>query len=267
MFVTFFVKSVSDITQLYTRLDACVINRGKLLHAAMSSLQNLDRSLDKFLAWLSEVESVLESLEADSDSRRGAQGLEELQIDIDRQSTTHQALRTSSLALLGTLAPEDALMLQLRGDEMERRWQALKSRTMELRNRLEHNTEYWNALLLALRELTEWVIRKDTELGLASRQDDHRAFRQQLEDKRPMVESSLRSARQFVAGEPSGELARNLRRELVKLSDKWNALIDRSDQMAARFEQNNVVSNIGNHNCFIIHAIYQHNFLIFELFV
>ncbi|XP_065164491.1 dystrophin [Atheta coriaria] len=235
-----FKRSVSDITQLYTRLDACVINRGKLLHAAMSSLQNLDRSLDKFLAWLSEVESVLESLEADSDSRRGAQGLEELQIDIDRQSTTHQALRTSSLALLGTLAPEDALMLQLRGDEMERRWQALKSRTMELRNRLEHNTEYWNALLLALRELTEWVIRKDTELGLASRQDDHRAFRQQLEDKRPMVESSLRSARQFVAGEPSGELARNLRRELVKLSDKWNALIDRSDQMAARFEQNNV---------------------------
>ncbi|XP_017782927.1 PREDICTED: dystrophin [Nicrophorus vespilloides] len=232
-------KAASDINQLYTRLDACVINRGKLLHAAMSSLQNLDRSLDKFLAWLSEVESVLESLETEGDSRRGAQGLKELQSDIERQSTTHSALRTSSLALLGTLAPEDALMLQLRGDEMERRWQALRTRTMELRNRLEHNAEYWNALLLSLRELTEWVIRKDTELGLASRQDDHRAFRQQLEDKRPLVEASLRSARQFVAGEPSGDLARNLRRELVKLSDKWNALIDRSDQLASRFEQNN----------------------------
>lgn len=97
-------------------------------------------------------------------------------------------------------------------------------------------------MLLSLRELTEWVIRKDTELGLASRQDDHRAFRQQLEDKRPLVEASLRSARQFVSGEPSGELARNLRRELVKLSDKWNALIDRSDQLAVRFEQNALVS-------------------------
>lgn len=52
--------------------------------------------------------------------------------------------------------------------------------------------DYWNALLLSLRELTEWVIRKDTELGLAARQDDHRAFRQQLEDKRPLVEASLR---------------------------------------------------------------------------
>lgn len=86
------------------------------------------------------------------------------------------------------------------------------------------------------------MIRKDTELGLAARQDDHRAFRQQLEDKRPLVEASLRSARQFVAGEPSGDLARNLRRELVKLSDKWNALFDRSDQLAARFEQNAAVS-------------------------
>lgn len=32
------------------------------------------------------------------------------------------------------------------------------------RNRLESNTEHWNALLLSLRELIEWIIRKDTEL-------------------------------------------------------------------------------------------------------
>lgn len=98
-------------------------------------------------------------------------------------------------------------------------------------------------MLLSLRELTEWVIRKDAELGLAARQDDHRAFRQQLEDKRPLVESNLRSARQFVLGDPSGELARNLRRELVKLSDKWNALIDKSDKLAQKFEQNSMVSD------------------------
>lgn len=35
---------------------------------------------------------------------------------------------------------------------------------MSHRNRLESNTEHWNALLLSLRELIEWVIRKDTEL-------------------------------------------------------------------------------------------------------
>lgn len=36
------------------------------------------------------------------------------------------------------------------------------------RNRLESNSEHWNALLLSLREMTEWVIRKDTELSSLS---------------------------------------------------------------------------------------------------
>lgn len=32
------------------------------------------------------------------------------------------------------------------------------------RNRLESNAEHWNALLLSLQELIEWVIRKNAEL-------------------------------------------------------------------------------------------------------
>ncbi|KYQ55191.1 Dystrophin, isoform D, partial [Trachymyrmex zeteki] len=206
------------------------------------------------------------------------------------------------------------------------------------RNRLESNTEHWNALLLSLRELIEWVIRKDTELtGLGpvcgdvaalqkqqvgalrlslretirrvkrqektwhctrhqcslSRyfcftiyasplQDDHRGFRRQLEDKRPVVENNLLSGRQYIANEPplsdtsdseenseipilstslaqtnilrrnkesrptgreldgdsrgyrsaeeqARELTRSIRREVNKLSEQWNALIERSD--------------------------------------
>lgn len=37
------------------------------------------------------------------------------------------------------------------------------------RNRLESNSEHWTALLLSLREMTEWVIRKDTELSSIER--------------------------------------------------------------------------------------------------
>jgi len=32
-------------------------------------------------------------------------------------------------------------------------------------------------------------------------QDDHKAFRRQLEDKRPIVESNLTSGRQYIANE------------------------------------------------------------------
>lgn len=51
------------------------------------------------------------------------------------------------------------------------------------RNRLESNTEHWNALLLSLRELTEWVIRKDTELstlGLSPVRGDNASLQKQL---------------------------------------------------------------------------------------
>lgn len=51
------------------------------------------------------------------------------------------------------------------------------------RNRLESNAEHWNALLLSLRELTEWVIRKDTELsslGLGPVRGDAASLQKQL---------------------------------------------------------------------------------------
>ena len=51
------------------------------------------------------------------------------------------------------------------------------------RNRLESNSEHWNALLLSLRELTEWVIRKDTELstlGLSPVRGDAASLQKQL---------------------------------------------------------------------------------------
>lgn len=47
---------------------------------------------------------------------------------------------------------------------------------------MESNSEHWNALLLSLRELTEWVIRKDTELtslGLGPMKGDAASLQKQ----------------------------------------------------------------------------------------
>ncbi|CRK92191.1 CLUMA_CG005757, isoform D [Clunio marinus] len=166
-------------------------------------------------------------------------------------------------------------MLQRRLDEMNQRWNHLKSKSLAIRNRLESNSEHWNALLLSLREMTEWVIRKDTELStiermhspvrgdaasLAKQLDDHRAFRRQLEDKRPIVESNLLSGQQYVASEPpvsdtsdseafdadsrflssddqNRELTRSIRREVSKLTEQWNHLINRSENWNHRLDE------------------------------
>ncbi|CAD6995768.1 unnamed protein product [Ceratitis capitata] len=115
-------------------------------------------------------------------------------------------------------------------------------------------------------------------------QDDHKAFRRQLEDKRPIVESNLLSGRQYISSEPpvsdnsdtevfstigdsfrilmllishpgayvpshdsdsrylsaeeqSRELTRSIRREVAKLSEQWNNLIDRSDNWKHRLDE------------------------------
>ncbi|XP_026738868.1 dystrophin-like isoform X2 [Trichoplusia ni] len=254
-------RSTEAINHRYNELNNSIVARGKALHSAVSSLQNFDRSLEKFVAWLSEAESLLDAAERDPHL------LKDLQSEIETHRDVYASLTGTGRRLLGSLSSqEDAVMLQRRLDEMNQRWHHLKSKSMAIRNRLESNAEHWSALLLSLRELTEWVIRKETELNalappkgdlpaLLKQQDDHRAFRRQLEDKRPVVESNLLSGRQYIANEPplsdtsdtegrdnegdsrgyrsaeeqARELARSIRREVAKLADKWNTLVDRSD--------------------------------------
>ncbi|XP_050354937.1 dystrophin, isoforms A/C/F/G/H isoform X1 [Nymphalis io] len=255
-------RATESINHRYNELNNSIVARGKALHSAVSSLQNFDRSLENFVAWLSEAESLLDAAERDPHL------LKDLQSEIETHRDVYASLTGTGRRLLGSLSSqEDAVMLQRRLDEMNQRWHHLKAKSMAIRNRLESNAEHWSALLLSLRELTEWVIRKETELNalapprgdlnaLIKQQDDHRAFRRQLEDKRPVVESNLLSGRQYVANEPplsdtsdtelsrdsegdsrgyrtaeeqARELSRSIRREVAKLADKWNTLVDRSD--------------------------------------
>ncbi|XP_036335017.1 dystrophin, isoforms A/C/F/G/H [Rhagoletis pomonella] len=265
-------KMTEAINQRYSNLNNGVVNRGKQLHAAVHSLQSFDRAMDQFLAFLSESESLCESAEAEID--RNPLMFKDLQSEIETHRVVYDRLDGTGRKLLGSLtSQEDAVMLQRRLDEMNQRWNNLKSKSIAIRNRLESNSEHWNALLLSLRELTEWVIRKDTEqsslsvgplmgdaASLQKQLDDHKAFRRQLEDKRPIVESNLLSGRQYITSEPpvsdnsdteahdtdsrylsaeeqSRELTRSIRREVVKLSEQWNNLIDRSDNWKHRLDE------------------------------
>ncbi|XP_055627609.1 dystrophin, isoforms A/C/F/G/H isoform X2 [Toxorhynchites rutilus septentrionalis] len=267
------IKRMTESVNLrYNSLNNMVISRGKMLHAAVHSLQSFDRTLDQFLGWLSEAESMCENTESEID--RNPHAYKDLQSEIESHRVVYDRLDNTGRKLLGSLtSQEDAVMLQSRLDEMNQRWNHLKSKSVAIRNRLESNSEHWTALLLSIRELTEWVIRKDTELtslglgplkgddnSLKKQMDDHRAFRRQLEDKRPVVESNLQSARQYVSNEPqlsdtsdseaidsetrymsadeqNKELTRSIRREVNKLSEQWGHLIDRSDNWNHQLEE------------------------------
>ncbi|KFM57965.1 Dystrophin, isoforms A/C/F/G/H, partial [Stegodyphus mimosarum] len=279
------LRTIADrINQRYTELAISVQSRGKALLNALNSLQQLDKALDRFLAWLSETESALELLEAEEEkygprddfhrSHGCHEQIRDLQREIESQRDLHQTLSERSSQLLQSLeSQDDALLLGRKLQEMNHRWNALRLKTVSLRNRLESSADQWNQLLLSLRELTEWVIKKETELSaqpaiggdvgcIVKQQDEHRAFRRQLDDKRPVVESSLLAGRHYVAKEPplsdtsdseakefegdsrgyrsaeeqAREITRSIRREVKKLSDKWNGLLQRTEQRQKRLD-------------------------------
>ncbi|XP_076317501.1 dystrophin-like isoform X3 [Tachypleus tridentatus] len=267
-----------EIRQRYTELSSRLQARSKALQNAVNSLHQLDKAMDRFLAWLSEAESTFEILESEAEKyglredmqqvRGWSEKVRELQREIESQRDLHLTLNERSGQLLQSFeSQDDALLLRRKSEEMNQRWNALRLKTVSLRNRLEKNAEQWNQLLLSLRELTEWVIKKETELAaqpalggdvtsILKQQDEHRAFCRQLDDKRPVIESSLLAGRHYSTKEPplsdtsdseakdyetesrgyrsaeeqAREIARSIRREVKKLSDKWNALLTHTGQ-------------------------------------
>ncbi|XP_049531083.1 dystrophin isoform X2 [Anopheles darlingi] len=265
-------RMTESINLRYNNLNTSIISRGKQLHAAMHSLQTFDRTFEQFLGWLSEAESFCEN--AESEAERNPHCLQDLQSDIDSNRKVYEGLDSTGRKLLRSLtSQEDAVMLQRKLDEMNQRWNHLNSRSAAIRNRLESNSEHWNALLLSTRELTEWVIRKNTELtsigfgsingdsnSLQKQLDEHKAFRRRLDDKKSIIENNLISGRQYISNEsPLSDtsdseaideimyisadqqhriLSRNIRREVNKLSEQWTLLIERCDKWKHRLDEN-----------------------------
>ncbi|GBP64581.1 Dystrophin, isoform B [Eumeta japonica] len=58
-------RATEAINHRYNELNNNIVARGKALQSAVSSLQNFDRSLEKFVAWLSEAESLVDTAERD----------------------------------------------------------------------------------------------------------------------------------------------------------------------------------------------------------
>ncbi|XP_050086069.1 dystrophin [Anopheles aquasalis] len=265
-------RMTESINLRYNNLNTSIISRGKQLHAAMHSLQTFDRTFEQFLGWLSEAESVCENTE--SEAERNPHCLQDFQSDIDSNRKVYEGLDSTGRKLLRSLtSQEDAVMLQRKLDEMNQRWTHLNSRSAAIRNRLESNSEHWNALLLSTRELTEWVIRKNTELtsigfgsingdsnSLQKQLDEHKAFRRRLDDKKSIIENNLLSGRQYISNEsPLSDasdseaideimymstdqqnriLSRSIRREVNKLSEQWSLLIERCDKWKHRLDEN-----------------------------
>ncbi|KAI8520836.1 hypothetical protein Bbelb_005900 [Branchiostoma belcheri] len=211
---------------------------------------------------------------------------QDLQAEIDAHQDVWSSLNDTGRHILQSIEHcEDAQMLQRRLENMNDRWTALRSKSLDIRQRLEANIEQWNQLLITLQDLIEWCSIKEDELTrmqpiggdlntVQQQQADHKLFRQSVEDKRPLIETSLETGKEYLVeqGEDSRstlntsgesdltatslsdelsteedkvgltpeeqakEIARNLKRQVKTLTDKWAQLQGRSDIWQKRID-------------------------------
>lgn len=285
------IKKITEvINQRYDYLNAGIMSRGKLLHSGISTLQSFQPSADRFCSWLTRVEESVEALEKEGDKLRAKYNgkdvpeedlkqFKDLQFEIDTERENFLSLTATGRKILKQMddgntaaSQEDAAVIQRKLEEMNQRWNYLKAKSIAIRNRLENNSDHWNALLLSLRELSEWSITKDVELDtmgpiggdettIRRQQESARAFRRQLEEKRAIIENNLLTGRQHLGSNSTSlssdtsesdatrdasdsdsrsqanynertynDLNRGIRREVTRLSEKWNTLLTQTER-------------------------------------
>ncbi|KAG0431476.1 hypothetical protein HPB47_021765, partial [Ixodes persulcatus] len=92
------VAAVENINQRFADLSINVQSRGQALQSALSSLQQMEKALDRFLVWLADSEATLDVLETEAD-RYGPRD------DVHRSCGFQDRIRLGSFLLDGLCRP------------------------------------------------------------------------------------------------------------------------------------------------------------------
>ncbi|XP_074663011.1 dystrophin-like isoform X2 [Tubulanus polymorphus] len=171
---------------------------------------------------------------------------------------------------------EDSTFLKRRLDEMNHRWMNLRTKSIEIRSRLQTNAEQWTQLLKTLKEIIEWLLQKEEDLqqqqpiagdlnSVYKQNEDHKAIKLSLEAKRVLVEHTLETGRMYLldekedkrASSDSGEgsqsemapieltpeqearhIIRKIRHHVRLLNRKWAEVHQKSNEWQARIDRN-----------------------------
>ncbi|XP_071819644.1 dystrophin-related protein 2-like isoform X2 [Apostichopus japonicus] len=248
------------------------------LECALNSLQDIDKQVHEFLLWLGKVESPIKSLERKTQTEESRQDREKVKEwqgqhqDLQAEIEAHQSIFTA-LNEAGSKAPSneeqenDAETLQVQLETMNERWSKLQGQSAEIRKRLEANAEEWAALVASIEELLTWIEERDLELStkhpvgedhikVKMQLDDHKKFKDDLNQKKPLVDKTLQTGKLYVYDQPESiavskvgednteqlaadaakKMVETLREKESKLEEKWNGLNNRSQEWQKKLE-------------------------------
>uniref|UniRef100_A0A673MU61 Utrophin-like n=1 Tax=Sinocyclocheilus rhinocerous TaxID=307959 RepID=A0A673MU61_9TELE len=235
-------------------------DRQAALDSELKSLQACLRELESFLKWLHEAETTVNVL---SDAAQREELSQDSVVTVQLKQSLSLSLCVSvdgnKMKMVKALgSSEEAVFLQQRLDDMNQRWNDLKTKSANIRAHLEASAERWNRLLSVLEELGRWISVKDEELNkqmpiggdvptVLQQQTHCMALRAELKEREHLVLSTLDQAHMFLADQPiegpeeprknlqpkteltpeekAQRVAKAIRKQTAEVGERWERLM------------------------------------------
>ena len=147
-----------ELTGRYAGLTSSCSARAKTLTSSLENLNMFDRELAEFLAWLGEMETSLERMDAEQSPN--VVRLKDVQEEVrtrDRQFSSLTSRGKDQLAAAG----DSDIVLGSKVGELGRRWSLLQNMIMGIQDRCD--TEGDN-VKLRIEDFLQWIITKRKEV-------------------------------------------------------------------------------------------------------
>ncbi|XP_063072868.1 dystrophin isoform X2 [Engraulis encrasicolus] len=199
-------------------------DREAALEAALRFLQQFYLDLEHFFNWLTEAETTANVLQdaaykeqQQSPPHHLLKQLQDLQGEVDDHAEQFHILNENGQRILGSVHnPDDAMVLQRRLENMNQRWNELRCKVLSMGPYLDVNVQKWKRLHMTLQELLIWLQQKQNQLNLLKplgtdvptlhlQQNKLRELDFEVQEKEPVVISSLDTVKSFLAEQPATE--------------------------------------------------------------
>ena len=147
-----------ELTGRYAGLTSSCSARAKTLQSSLENLNLFDRELAEFLAWLGEMETSLERM--DAEQTPNVSRLKDVQEEVrtrDRQFSSLTSRGKDQLAAAG----DSDIVLGSKVGELGRRWSLLQNMIMGIQDRCDKEGDN---VKLRLEDFLHWIISKKIEI-------------------------------------------------------------------------------------------------------
>ncbi|ESO83438.1 hypothetical protein LOTGIDRAFT_169302 [Lottia gigantea] len=243
-------------------------NVWKLLQNNRNSLQHFDTSLQEFNSWMKGVEKSFESLSKETEKSEVLQNEElckeyleqfrDLQTEVDCHQSVYESLNSN-----GNITDNRTSTMSTDLDNINKRWLAVLTKSLEIRNRLESSAEQWAHLVRTQEDLITWIDQRQEELNqqqpvggdLTSVQRqlaENQKLLEKLELKKHVVKQILETGRFYLSEEFTGNrnqskindnddeksfILNKMCEKVKTLDQKWKDINDNSRKWQSKLEE------------------------------